>query len=319
MILITGATGFIGRHLVPRLIKQQTRMRCLLPENRLRQITWDIESPFAPQIMIGNMLDEETVFHAVTDVHTIIHLESAQWWGRRREMERIELSGTQNLISVARSARVGRIIILSQLGAAPASAYILHQIKGQVEAIIRDSGLAYTIIRAGVVYGEDDAFINNIAMMLAVNPFFFLMPGQGEIVLHPIYVQDLIQALVDSLENVDVVDRIIEIGGAEYTTLQDLLLTVMRVTGMQRAIIPVPPYLMRWIVGIYSRILPRALMTSQWLDILATNRTTNLGNTYEYFRFHPQRFEDTLLTYLPQRRFFLPLLRFSFRRRPRGI
>jgi len=294
-------------------------MRCLLPENRLRRITWDMDSPSAPQIMIGNILDEQTVFQAVTDVHTIIHLENAQWWGRRREMERIELAGTQNLISVARSARVGRIITLSQLGAAPASAYMLHQIKGQVEAIVRDSGLAYTIIRTGIIYGEDDAFINNIAMMLTINPFFFLMPGQGEIVLHPIYIQDLIQALVDSLENVDIIDRVIEIGGAEYTTLQDLLFTVMRVTGLQRAIIPVPPYMMRWIVGAYSRILPRALMTPQWLDILATNRTANLGNTYDYFRFHPRRFEDTLLTYLPKRRFLFSSLRFSFRRRPRGI
>lgn len=319
MILITGSTGFIGRHLVAHLMEQQIPIRCFMPEHKLKRIPWDMDSPYAPEIVVGNILDDEAIFQAVTGVHTIIHLENALWWGRQRDMERIEIAGTQNLISVARAARVGRIIMLSQLGAAPSSAYVLHRIKGLTEAIIRDSGLAYTIIRTGIVYGEDDAFINNIAMMLTSNPFFFLMPGHGEIVLHPIYIEDLVKVITLSLEHAGIVDQVIEVGGPEYTTLSDLMLTVMRVSGIYRWVIPVPPYLMRWIIGVYSRIFSRSLMTSQWLDILATNRTASLGNTFEYFRFHPRRFEDTLLTYLPKQRFIFALLRFSIRRRPRGV
>jgi len=319
MILITGSTGFIGRHLVSYLMERQIPIRCYLPEYKLKRIPWDMDSPHAPELVVGTILDEEAIFQAVTGVHTIIHLENALWWGRQRDMERIEISGTQNLISAARSARVGRIVTLSQLGAAASSAYTLHRIKGMTEAIIRDSGLAYTIIRTGLVYGEDDAFINNIAMMLIVNPFFFLQPGHGEVVLHPIYIDDLVKVLFLSLEHAGVLDHVVEVGGPEYTTLSDLMLTVMRVSGIYRWIIPVPPYLMRWIIWIYSRIFSRSLMTSQWLDILATNRTARLGNTFEYFRFHPRRFEDTLLTYIPKQRFILSLLRFSIRRRPRGV
>jgi len=319
MILVTGATGFVGRHLITALMARNLPVRVLLNERQVRRIPWDTSSENAPEIIMGTILEEEAVFRAVTRAHTIVHLENAMWWGRRRDLERIELAGTRNLITQARAARVGRLIVLSHLGAAPSSAYMLHRIKGQVEEIVRNSGLAYTIIRPGVVFGEEDAFVNHIAMMLSTNPFLFLMPGYGEVVLHPIYIDDLVRALMTALERVEAVDRTFEIGGPEYTTVEDLLLTVMRVTSMQRAIVGVPPYLIRWLTAIYSRLFPRSLVTSQWLDIMATNRTTQLGNTYEYFGFQPRRFEDTLLMYLPHRRYFWRSVRYALRHRPRPI
>ena len=228
-----------------------------------------------------------------------------------------ELLGTRTLITAARAARVGRIITLSHLGASPAAAYPLLRYKGLVEDALRTSGLAYTIIRSGLVYGEDDAFINHLAMQLTVSPGVFLMPGRGEVVLHPIYIDDMISAIMGSLEVLDTVDNIIEIGGAEYITLEDLIRTVMRVSGIYRTVVGVPPYVLRWITGISGRILPRSLITPQWLDILATNRTARLGNTFQYYGIHPRRIEDTLLTYMRGRHYGWSLLRYSLRRRPK--
>jgi uncharacterized protein YbjT (DUF2867 family) len=315
MILVTGATGFIGRHLVKQLLADGRRVRCLLPADKLKNLPW--ENP--PEIVVGNLLDEEILFRAVTGVHTIIHLQSGQWWGRLRDLERIELVGTRNLITAARAARVGRMIAVSQLGASSSSAYILLRIKGMAEELIRSSGLAYTIVRSGLVFGEDDSFVNHIAMILRATPGIFLMPGRGEVVLHPIHIDDLVKALVRSLESIDIVDSTVDIGGPEYITVEDLIRTVMRVSGVYRTIIPVPPYAMRWITAIYSRIFPRSLVTPQWLDIVATNRTAPLGNTFNYFGVHPRRFEDTLLQYMPGKRYWWPMLRYTFRRRPKGI
>jgi hypothetical protein len=109
------------------------------------------------------------------------------------------------------------------------------------------------------------------------------------------------------------------VGGAEYTTFYDLIRTVMRVTHQPRVIVPVPPYVMRWTTGIYSRVLRRSLITPQWLDLLATNRTARLGNAYDYFGVRTRRFEDTLLTYLPQKRFLWLAVRNATRRRPREL
>jgi hypothetical protein len=88
---------------------------------------------------------------------------------------------------------------------------------------------------------------------------------------------------------------------------------------MYRFILPLPPYVLRWITAVYSRVLPRSLVTLQWLDLLAVNRTAPLGNVFNYFGFQPRRFEDTLLKYMRGRRYWWPLLRYTLRRRPKGV
>ena len=319
MILITGATGLVGRNLVQRLMAESLPTRCLLPESRSRRLPWDVGDPRAPEIVAGSVTDEEAFFRAVTGCHTVIHLENALWWGRRRDLEDVELAGARVLTAVARAARVGRIITLSQLGAAPSSAYALHRVKGDVEDVIRQGGVAFTVIRSGIVYSPEDAFINHIASMLRANPLFFLLPGRGEVVLHPIFIDDLIEAIIRSMNLLRLVDATVDIGGAEYVSLRDMMRTVMRVTGMRRILVSLPPYVLRWLTEIYSRLLPRSLMTSQWLDILAANRTAPLANAYDYFGFQPRRFEETLLEYLPQRRHFIGLLRDTLRRGPRSV
>ncbi len=319
MILITGATGLVGRHLVRRLMQESLPSRCLLPDRLTRSLPWDTDHPHAPELIFGSVLDEEAFFRAVTGCHAVIHLANAQWWGRRGDLERVEITGARELVTVARAARVGRIITLSQLGAGSASAFALHRAKGEVEQLLRDSGIAYTIIRSGIVFARDDAFVNHIASMMRINPLFFLMPGYGEVVLHPIYIDDLVEAIYRSLDLLPLVDTTVDIGGPEYMSLRDMIATIMRVTGMRRAIVPVPPYLLRWATSFYSRLLPRSLMTNQWLDILAANRTAPLGSTYYNFGFHPRRFEETLLDYLPDRRHLVGLFRDTFRRRPRPV
>jgi NADH dehydrogenase len=290
-------------------------VRCLLPTGTRHALQESERS----EIVTGNLLDEETLFQAVTGVHTIIHLQSAQWWGRPRDLDRIDLGMTRALIAAARAARVGRIISVSHLGSTPASAYPLLRAKGRQEELIRASGLAYTIIRSALVFGPDDAFINHLAMMLCSTPFIFLMPGQGEVVLQPIYIDDLVDIITTSLEAIDSIDDTIEVGGPEYITLEDLLNTVMRVTGAYRTLIPTPPYVLRWLTPVYSRLFRRSLVTDQWLDLLATNRAAPLANTITHFGVHPRRLEDTLLTYLPDHLSRFATLRYALRRRPRGI
>ena len=245
-------------------------------------------------------------------VHTVIHLASAQWWGKRRDLERIDVQGTRQHRGRAVGAHWADHLP-SQLGAG-SSGYLLLRIKGQVEALIRNSGIAYTIMRCGVVVGPEDRFVNGIAMLLLTNPVIFLQPGKGENLLHPLYVLDLVKAIENSLERIDLVDATIEIGGAEYVTFNELLRTVMRVTGAHRTIISLPPHTLRALTGLITRLVPRWPATVQWFDILASNRTAQLGNLYEYCGVRPVRFEDTLLTYMPQRRYLPELFRFMLRR-----
>lgn len=253
-------------------------------------------------------------------VHTVFHLASAQWWGRPPDLERVDVQGTQNVVRAAQGAHIGRLVVMSHLGATPTSAYPLLRAKGEVEALVSASGLAYTIVRSGVLFGEQDSFVNGLAMLLRTNPTIFLQPGQGETLLHPLYIDNLVAGLVQSMDNLETVDRILEVGGPEYISFNEMVRTVMRVTHARRAIVAVPPYTLRWMTGVMRRILPRWPMTPQWFDILASHRTAGLSTMSDTFGIRPVRFEDTLVTYMPGRRYLPRLLRFVFRRgRPRGV
>lgn len=314
MILVTGATGFVGRYLVARLLDENYRVRCLLTDAMAERTSLDPRL----DVVMGSLSDDEILFQAMNGVHTVIHLDGAQWWGNVRELERLEVTNTRKLLDSARAARVGRIIILSHLGATPSSAYPLMRVKGEVEELVRTSGLAYTVIRTGLIFGEEDAFINHMHMMLAANPTFFLMPGRGEVVIHPLYIHDLIAVLVQTLERMDTVDKVIDIGGPEYITLADLVRTVMRVSGKQRVVLAIPPYAMRWLNRLSARFSLRTFMTPQWLDILATNRVAPIGNLSRYYDVRAHRLEDTLLTYLPQQNATLDGIRYRVKRSPRA-
>jgi NADH dehydrogenase len=263
----------------------------------------------------GSLHDVEALHQAMLGVHTVFHLASAQWWGSRRDLDNVDVQGTASIITAARSARIGRLALVSHLGAAPSSAFTLLRAKGQVEEMVRASGLAYTIFRSGVVFGKHDVFVNGIAAALRTNPLIFLQPGQGESLLHPIFIDDLVEALVRSLEALNTVDQVLEVGGPEYMTFNEMVRTVMRVTSTPRFIVSVPPYLLRTLTGTLQRLFRSYPITPQWFDLLASNRVGPLGSLYDTFGIRPVRFEDTLLTYMRERDFRRDLMRTMRQRR----
>ncbi len=315
MILVTGGSGFVGKALVRRFAEQGERVRVLSAraEKTLKPLGESVE------VVQGSLYDVESLYRAMIGTHTVFHLASAQWWGRKADLERIDIGGTQNVIAAGRSARIGRLVVLSHLGASSASAFTLLRVKGRVEEMVRSSGLAYTIFRSGVVFGQGDTFVNGIAQLLRANPFIFLQPGSGEGLLHPLYIGDLIEALIKSMEHLDTVDQTLGIGGPEYMTFNEMVRTIMRVTRAPRLIVPVPPWTLRAFAAILSRFFPYFPLTAQWLDLLASNRTASMSTLYDLFEMQPRRFEDTILTYMRSRRYGFELLRSMLRRRPRRI
>lgn len=309
MILVTGATGFVGRHLITALAGQSMPVRALIRPRRGRD-----PSPWGESVsqIAGTVEDTEVLHRAMQGVHTVIHLASAPPWAGLRRLREVDMLGTGNVVTVARSARIGRFIILSHIGADRASAYTLMRVKGEVEETVRTSGLAYTVLRCGMVFGPDDRTVNAIAMQLKSNPFVFLMPAEGESLVHPLWIDDLVAALLNCLDNPDTVDQTLEIGGPEYLTFNQMVRTVMRVTHTPRILVPIQPYWLRQAAWIFRQFLPRPVFTSQWYDRVAESRTADLSSMSDYFGIHPARFEDTVLTYMPDRYYGREMIRYIF-------
>ncbi|MBF8281382.1 MAG: hypothetical protein A2W37_15760 [Chloroflexi bacterium RBG_16_63_12] len=305
MILVTGATGFVGRALLPRLAEAGLELRCLVRPSR--------RSPRLPrgipvQVSIASLADARGLRAALVGVDTLIHLAGAEWHGRRGDVFAVDAAGTRALVEAAREAGVGRIVYLSHLGADRASAYPVLKAKGIAEEFIRQSGLTYTIVRSTLLYGAEDVFLNVVAALVKLGPGLFLMPGDGRISLQPLWVEDLVTCLEWSLSDLTSLNQTIALGGPEFITFGQMVQTVMEVLGVRRLVIPVRPPFLRAGAWLMEQILPRSPLTTRWLDYLAVNRTCELTSVTQYFGLKPARFVNTV-DYLRDKKWFMEMTR----------
>ncbi len=287
MILITGATGFIGRALVRHLSETGQEVRVLLRPSP--------SSPRLPkgvpvEVAVVSLNDERGVRAALRGVHQVFHLASAAGYGRRGNLFTTDIEGTRILTSAAIDAGVERLLFLSHVGADRASAFPIHKAKGIAEEFIRKSGLPYTIIRSTTVFGAEDHFTNNIAATLRSVPFIFPLPGDGKVLLQPLWVEDLVTALVWASQNSETINETYEIGGGEYLTFRQIVETLMGVTRTRRAFLPLSIPTMRALFVTLDPLIPKANISTYWLDYIAVNRTCPVENLPRAFGLMPARF-----------------------------
>lgn len=298
VILITGATGFIGRVLLPRLTGQT--VRCLV---RPSQHSPRLPAGVPVQLAIGMLEDPRALRSALVGVETVIHLAGAEWRGRQGNLLAVDVNGTRALVEASAEAGVRRFLFISHLGADRASAYPVLKAKGIAEEFIRQSGLPYTIFRSALLYGREDVLVNTLAALIRLSPGLLLLPGDARTTLQPLWVEDLATCLEWSLSDAAVLHQTIALGGPEFVTLKELAEIVMSKLGAPRRILNVSPVLLRWGAWFLDQVLPRSPITTYWLDHLAVNRVCELTSVTRYFGLKPARLEPTL-EYLREKRWW---------------
>lgn len=287
MILITGATGFIGGSLLRHLLDSGREVRVLIRPSR--------RSPRLPKgrpidVAVASLTDERALRAAFRDVEVIIHLAGAEWQGRNANLLAVDVRGTESLARVAADANVKRILTVSHLGATRASGYPVFKAKGIAEEYIRRSGIPYTIFRSSLVFGPEDHFTTSLRRLLQVTPFFFPLPGSTRTVVQPLWVEDLVTVLLWSLEDEETLNRTYEIGGSEFFTARQIVETIMHVSQHPRTLFEMHPVLLRALIVTLESFIPNYPVSSFWLDYLAVSRTCAVDALQRSFGLMPARF-----------------------------
>ena len=295
MILVTGATGFIGRNLVRQLARDGHRVRVLL---RPTQQSPDLPKGVPVEIALSSLVDERNLLAALSGVEAVYHLVGGEWQGTTVDLSEVEIVNARSLLDLSKRSGVQQIMYLSHLGADRASAYPVLKVKGIVEELIRSSGLDYTIIRTGLVYGPQDNFTTDLAKLLALFPFFAL-PGAGDTLVQPVWIDDLVAALAWSFDADETRNQVLKVGGPEFLSIKEIVEQISRTIGVRRPILQIPPQYLRLITIWLEYIFPRVPLSVYWNDYLAINRTCEIDSFTRSFGILPSRFSHNI-DYLSQ-------------------
>ena len=310
MILITGGTGFIGKALIRQLAEMGHPIRTLIrPAPRSPNLPRGI----SVEVAVSGLTDERGLRAAMVGVNTVYHLIGVEWHGTRASLYNIDILGTRAIVQAAVDARVKRIFFVSHLGADRASAYPVLKAKAVAEEFIRRSGIDYTIVRSAIIFGPGDGMTTSLARILHTLPYFFLVPGNGEVLLQPLWVEDLVTCLAWSLEDNETRNRMVEIGGPEYLKLNQVVDMVMQASGVQRKLVNVRPPYLRAITVVLESMFPGLPVSPYWLDYLAANRTCALDTIPRIFNLIPARMSQRL-AYLQSQDWRGSLVRTLFQR-----
>lgn len=294
MILITGATGYIGRHLVLRLVAQGERPRCLvrdtqraaklLPADKVELVQGDTTQPSSLPTALKGI---ETVVHAA--FITADHKQSAG-----NNYAETNVQGTSYLVKAAKEADVKRIVEVSGLGTKPDKPGSYMQGRFLAEKIVKESGLQWTIIQPSVLFGKDAPFIKGLADLIHSAPVVPLIGG-GKVLFQPIYVEDVVTVIMKVLADPEHTNgKTYIIGGPAYYSFTQVIDELLHTMHKTRIKAPAPTLLVGIGAAVMEAILPKPPLTKAAMTLFTFNNTTDLNSVERDFGFTPTSFTDYL-------------------------
>ena len=255
--VVTGAFGYTGKYIAQRLLDNGVSVRSLTRNPASF-------SPFGDRVE-RHPLDFEDPAQLVKSLDGADTLYNTFWirFSHGPANHDLAVRNTKNLVDAAVNAGVRRIVHISITGAAGESNLPYFRGKGQAEDYIRDSGLAYSIVRPTVIFGVEDILINNIAWFLRRFPVF-PVAGRGDYPLQPVFVDDVAHLAVDSVSAAGNVT--LDAVGPETFTFRELVRQVRSTTGGRSVVMPMPARVVRAAAVLMGLAIRDVVLTREEID-----------------------------------------------------
>jgi uncharacterized protein YbjT (DUF2867 family) len=288
-ILVLGATGYIGGKLVPRLLEQGHKVRCLVRDpKKISGKKWD-----GVEVIQGDVLRKETLSLAFKNVDLIFYLIHSMTTGGK-DFDIQDRVAAMNVRAAAGETGVSRIVYLGGLGKKDEEQSPHLRSRHEVGDILRSGKALVTEFRAGVIVGSGSASFEMVHHLVNRLPLM-ICPRWLIIKTQPISITDVLTYLVESVKQPESVGKIIDIGGPEVLTYRQMMLTVAHELGLRRFLIQVPiltPRLSSYWVNLVTPIpahLARILIESVRHETICENT-----DALKIFNFTPMKFEDAV-------------------------
>ena len=283
MILVIGASGFVGRHLVARLAEQMPgKVRAFVRPGSSYRVPQGVER------VEGDILKPDSLKAAMQGVDTVCHMAAitANIKGDYTKYDQINHIGTQNAVTAAAQAGVSRFILGSGLGTVEGAPGSYMRTRWDMEqAVCSSTDLNWTIFQPSIVFGQGSEFFEAQARIIKLAPFAPIIGGK--IKVQPLWIEDYITIIVQSLDDPKTYGKSYSFGGPEIMTYRDAIHIIKDSLGTRKPDLPLPLWFMQINAAAMS-VLPKPPLTSATLQLFAFDNAAEANGVQKNFGFAPR-------------------------------
>ncbi len=275
MLLLTGATGSVGRALLRRLTASSEPVRCLVRDPR--RLGAD---RVRVQIALGDLADPPSFRNAMRGVRTVVHLAAAIRDQDVGSIEELNGIATWRMVRAAERAGVEHFVFMSSLGAVSHDRTRYLRAKALAESAVLASDVRHTVFAPSMIYTPGDMLLTLLERMAIVLP---VMPvsGRGEARFQPIWADDVADAVAAALAGAGDGRVRYELAGPQTLTHEEVVELVLRATGHSRPRVNVPTPVVSRVLRAVERIM-RARAPATWdeVELLEVSMTSAHGTRH---------------------------------------
>jgi uncharacterized protein YbjT (DUF2867 family) len=234
VLLLTGATGLVGRRLLRRLTAAGEPVRCLVRDPRRLG-----SERVRVQIALGDLGDPPSFRNAMRGVRTVVHLAASVRDQRAGSIEELNGIATWRMVQAAERAGVEHFVFTSALGATSHDRTRFLRAKALAEQAVLGSGVRHTVLAPSIVYAQGDmlmTLLERMAMVLPVMP----LTGRGRAQYQPIWAEDVADCIVAALAPAADGRPRYELAGPQTLAYERIVELLLRAAGRPRPLVPVP-------------------------------------------------------------------------------
>jgi len=296
IIGIFGAGGFLGKHLMRQLTKLDYRVKVATRNPYLKGYLKPLGNPGQIELFKTNIFNPEDVKQVLKNCDLAINLVGILYETRKQKFNQIHAQFPNLLSELCNELGIKKLVHVSALGVKEGHPSQYMQSKLQGEKNIQDTFKQSVILRPGIMFGPEDKFFNTFATLAQFSPVLPLIGG-GKTVFEPIYVGDVAQTIVKSLELNNSKPSIYELGGENYS-FKELMQILLSEINKKRFLIPIP-WGMAKFQSYFLQMLPTPLLTPDQVTMLRyDNVVSGEYKTLKNLKIQPTTIQSILPKYI---------------------